>query len=196
MNDPNPYEPPREPAEPAEPAIDFGKLVCIAKYPLAMPAHLAKEALEAEGIRACVDGQTLNESLWHLGPTITGVKLLVMAEDVERAQALLKDIEETDFGEAFDDAEEDEDEEESAADSLAVISPREEATRRAWYAAVLGLFLCPPLLQIYSLCVLFRHGLLVSDSDAPADWRINAALVIDLATLGLMLWGLSILART
>ncbi|MCA9071328.1 MAG: DUF2007 domain-containing protein [Planctomycetaceae bacterium] len=69
-------------------------LVTIAKYGDPQEASMAKALLESEGITGVAVGGTLNNMLWHLGPTITGVELQVFAEDAERATEILESLNE------------------------------------------------------------------------------------------------------
>jgi hypothetical protein len=56
----------------------------------------------------------------------------------------------------------------------------------------LGVVLCPPLMSTYSFYLLVRHGLLVNDERAKPDWRINAALIVDLLVFALTALGMRI----
>jgi hypothetical protein len=62
--------------------------------------------------------------------------------------------------------------------------------RRAFYAAILGMFACPPMLHIYSLCLLFR----VSIREMPLSpkysrlFRIAMALDFVVCVIVLLFW--------
>lgn len=64
--------------------------VTIAKYSDPHEASMAKSLLESRGIIGTAMGGELNNMLWHLGPTISGVELQVAAEDAERATEILE----------------------------------------------------------------------------------------------------------
>ena len=55
---------------------------------------------------------------------------------------------------------------------------------RAWRAALLGLFLLPPLLSVYSTWLLLRHRFFL---DRCHDWRIYAASALNALMLALVL---------
>lgn len=68
-----------------------GNLVTIARFDLAGQAHLAKNALEAAGIRSILaDEQTIAMD-WLLSNAIGGIKVQVLEEDAERAVAALEE---------------------------------------------------------------------------------------------------------
>lgn len=63
---------------------------------------------------------------------------------------------------------------------------------RAWYAAIIGTVLLPPLLNVYSLWLLWRHGLSGEDIDIPT-WLIPATVLVDVTSLlffGVLYFGL------
>lgn len=66
-------------------------------------------------------------------------------------------------------------------------APTEELCRRAARAAILGVLMCPPLLQIYSLWLLFRLTLVDEDLNERATRYFFFALVLDLLVVGMAL---------
>ncbi|HTN76073.1 MAG TPA: hypothetical protein VL096_12530, partial [Pirellulaceae bacterium] len=74
------------------------------------------------------------------------------------------------------------------------LTQRRETTTRAWRAAIIGalLVMCVPILNFYSMYLLFRHGLLAEEPQAPPDWRINATLWLNLAVFAL--WSVCLMA--
>jgi hypothetical protein len=70
--------------------MDNAKLVAVGNYPNKIDAELAEGALKAAGIEAVVsadDAGGLQPGLW-VGE---GVRVLVRAEDVERAREILEE---------------------------------------------------------------------------------------------------------
>lgn len=159
-------------------------LVCIASFPDSGTANIARSVLDSEGIAACLGAETSNTMLAYVGPALGGVKLYVFADQVDKAKALLAAHSEQDL---IDETEGDvehpsphaDDEEEPPA-----VRERTDQIRRAWYAAILGTVICPVVMNVYSLYLLLGEGLLWPETPQPSDWRINAALVVNLATLG------------
>ena len=68
-----------------------GKLVTIARFDLAGQAHIAKNELEAAGIKSVLaDEQTIAMD-WLLSNAIGGIKVQVLEEDAERAVTALEE---------------------------------------------------------------------------------------------------------
>ena len=68
-----------------------GKLVTIARFDLTGQAHIAKNALEAAGIKSVLaDEQTIAMD-WLLSNAIGGIKVQVLEEDAERAVTALEE---------------------------------------------------------------------------------------------------------
>jgi hypothetical protein len=80
------------------------RLVNLTSFGSVEEAHMAKNALEAEGLHAFLDGETSVGNLWHLGAAMGGVKLMVPEDEIARAQEIL-------------DRDDDEDEDEHEADT-------------------------------------------------------------------------------
>jgi hypothetical protein len=101
-SDPNPYESPRyagplgyeTPGQGRWPhdelATSHSALVRIASFITPEEAAMARAALEAEGIPACLDGAATAGNLWHVGLALGGVRLLVMDQHVESALKILE----------------------------------------------------------------------------------------------------------
>lgn len=177
MNDPNPYKSP----EPPDPRDE--RLVTIASFSDPVGANIARSVLDSEGIAACLGAETTNTMLNYYGSALGGVKLMVFADQVDKAKAILAAHSAADFSDSaaphanFDDDEEDEDEDSPQQ------RERDGHIRRAWTAAVLGLLLCPPLLNLYSMYLLVRHGLLVDEPQYRPNWRTNAAVCVNLLAI-------------
>ena len=141
-------------------------LIEIARFDSAAEAAVARNRLDDAGIRASLDGEAMASWFWYFGSAIGGVKLLVNRQDAERASSILSsapepgDFDSIDFG---DDSPED------ADDQTNDVSPE---LMRAFRASIIGLFLFPPLLNIYSTYLLFRHRLFQSFW----NWRVKTAV--------------------
>lgn len=182
MVDPNPYESPEPPDARDE------RLVTIASFADPASANIARSVLDSEGIAACLGAETANTMLPY-GTAMGGVKLMVFAEQADKAKAILAAHSAADFADSEVHDQQFDDEDDEGEDSI-IERERDDQLRRAWYAAVLGLFLCPPLLSIYSMYLLLRHGLLVDEPEAKSDWRSTAALLVNLLALvlGIAFW--------
>lgn len=64
-------------------------LVTVATFGDALTAEMARNRLEAEGIRAMIMDRETSAMAWHLTNAIGGVKLLVAAHDEDRAIEIL-----------------------------------------------------------------------------------------------------------
>jgi hypothetical protein len=67
-----------------------GKLITIATFENTTEAQVAKNALEAEGIRAVLGDEMTVDLFWNLSNAISGVKVQVLEDDAERALAVLE----------------------------------------------------------------------------------------------------------
>jgi Putative prokaryotic signal transducing protein len=67
-----------------------GKLVTIARFDLAGQAHIAKNALEAVGIKSVLADEQTVAMDWLLSNAIGGIKVQVLEEDAERAVTALE----------------------------------------------------------------------------------------------------------
>jgi hypothetical protein len=69
----------------------------------------------------------------------------------------------------------------------------EQAIRRAWWTALIGLVVCPGVLHLYSLGVLFMLGFWDQPLSRRAKWMYAGALVIDGLALAGVGWLISLL---
>jgi len=151
-----------------------GELVPVTSFATAPEAELARNALAEVGIEAFLEGDQVVSALWYLSNAIGGVKVLVAREHAARAREIL---EEKDAGEG---AEPSADrvaladafpaKSDAAEDAVLETDAQDAVARRAWLAAVIGLFVCPPTLNLYSLWLIFR----IAFNDAPMSptgWR-------------------------
>jgi hypothetical protein len=67
-----------------------GRLVTIATFENATQAQVAKNALEAEGIRAVLGDEMTVDLFWNLSNAIGGVKVQVLEENADRAVEILE----------------------------------------------------------------------------------------------------------
>jgi hypothetical protein len=65
------------------------KMVTLATFGTVEEAYLAKNFLEAEGIRTFLSDEATVGNLWHLGNAFGGVKLCVSDADLEQAERVL-----------------------------------------------------------------------------------------------------------
>ncbi len=148
---------------------DEGPLV-VATFALPTEAEMARGLLESNGIQALLRDEGLVGVHPWLSNAVGGVKVVVPAEDAERAREILGDAgegRESTGPKLVDPVEQDS----SEADVLAA---------RALNAAGIGLLVFPPMLHIWSAWVLLR----VFSSSAPLSpsgrKRALLALTIDL----------------
>jgi hypothetical protein len=155
--------------------LDDDRLVTVATFDLLMQAEFAKGLLEGEGIRCFVaDGELVNID-WLLSGAVGRIKLQVAESDFLAAERILNSSKgkaavwgKDDYGlgpsrqaittdpDAIRDDEDDKDEEEDEDDQPD--NAAEVLVGQAVRFAVFGLLLCPPVLQIYSLTLLWRVG--------------------------------------
>jgi Putative prokaryotic signal transducing protein len=167
----------------------------IATFATIAEAELARNVLTAEGIDAVLaDAETVG-MLWHVGGALGGIKLQVRSDEERRARSILARRTQLpdepavdDYGhkatalKAYRTLPEEEDD--------LLESPAEATARRAWRSAVIGLFLCPPLLSFYSVGLLLQ---LLWASDRLSDrgrLAVYGALVIDglALVIGAVVW--------
>jgi hypothetical protein len=99
--------------------------VTIATFGSALEAEMARNKLDAEGIRALVMDRETSAMAWHLTQAIGGVKLLVAADDEDRAIAVL-DRRTTAEPAQVDDSPPDESEAVVAQENLDKVEPQQQ----------------------------------------------------------------------
>jgi hypothetical protein len=158
------------------------RLVTVAVYDLPPHAHMARQALEAAGIRATVADDQMVGMDWLLSTAVGGVKVQVWEEDAERAAAVLESTfsiptdgevadesgsensigDRSETGEAYEPTEEDfaADAEPSveAPQPPEPVEDRSRLARRAFFAAVIGFPLCPFAFYALYLCLNASFG--------------------------------------
>jgi hypothetical protein len=190
------------------------RLVTIASFATPIDARLAMNRLEAEGIRAALEGETMTGLAWHLTGAIGGVKLLVLERDCQRALEILDEAEEErdiaaddsvddeGFDEAGDESDDEWDETDEVGDEDAAdddpgerddtgedevdeeLTSREQNADRALRGAIVGILFFP--IQIYTLWLLVK--VFASDERLQPDKRrraiVAAALCVPYLVLG------------
>ena len=142
-----------------------GRLVTIATFDQAGQAHIAKNALEAAGLRAVLTDEAIVAMDWLLSNAVGGIKVQVLEEDADRAVSVLEESLGSDGpGEPLDDeamaaeaeaagAEDDEPPppatEPEPPDDAAELSERDEYARRLVWAGFFGIIV--PLLWFYAI---------------------------------------------
>ena len=132
------------------------KFVTVGTFWNVMEANLARNRLEAAGIRCLMDGTAVVETDWAVANAIGGIRLQVPPAEAEAATALLK-AEEGTLEPGWEDLAEDEEGEEDAAQPAGEeaevpdgeLTQREKDAARALKGSLFGLIF-PPLL-FYSL---------------------------------------------
>ncbi|OAI39858.1 hypothetical protein AYO40_05355 [Planctomycetaceae bacterium SCGC AG-212-D15] len=186
------------------------QMVKVASFGTVEEAHLAKNALEAEGIRAALEDEASVGMFWYLGNAFGGIKLLVTEEEVPHAQRVLEHIDAdgdegstqitekppADVGPKAPEEPEvhvtavrpEPGEEPEVADAGddgpdELESPGEVMANRAFRAALVGLVLWP--VTLYSLYLLL--GLLRWEGELPesAHRKMLWATVFDCVVVGL-----------
>lgn len=163
------------------------ELVTVGNYWSSVDAHLARNQLEAAGIRAALSDEHTTTLNWNLSNAIRGIKLQVLASDADRADAILNSLDgETQSGPddpeilaAF--GEKAESEEETHTDPTPVTeeerpeapwNEREQLADRVYRGAVFGLLLWP--LQFWVFVLLIR--MFLSDEPLRPEMRRKAVI--------------------
>jgi hypothetical protein len=175
------------------------KLVTIAGYSTLAEASMARDQLEAEGVKAVLADAEAVGMAWYLTSAFGGVKLQVMDVDVDRAISILggDDVMPIGDGESPpDEIGEGFERDSDIADDEEPESPTDEVINRAFRAALLGVIFLP--LQLYSVWLLLRiprdHEPLSSENRR----RVLAAVVLDtwmLVLFAVFAWTVSLATR-
>jgi hypothetical protein len=186
-------------------------LVAVSSFWSVPEAHVARNQLEAAGIRAVLQGE---EGASIMGNLSGGVKVLVRNTDVKRAltvlaetsEALEKALEE----DGWEEGSHDEDrlamefEEEQPRPDLAVdeqlITPGDRAADHAHRVAYLGILVFPILSHLYSTWLLYRlradgHELTHGGEMAAARARRLNGIFLAVGGVLVGLYGLSLLVK-
>ena len=163
---------------PGKGTVVSNDLVELGRFPSSAEACLVRSQLECEGIRAELAGEAAASWLWHFGTAIGGVRLLVQRVDVERAMQIIGSVGAIDDMEAVDFGDESE---ELATDDARPELPGDLV--RAWRASLIGVLLLPPILNVYSIWLLFRHDFFIGRC---RNWRVAASCTVNAMVLGLV----------
>ncbi len=159
----------------------------VGKFPSSAEAELARSILRAEGITSRVQQGELVTTLSFWGTALGDVRLAVAERDAPRALTILRELRdraaqaELDADdETWDDDlplygeggyAEDEEEEEGLSTSPHV----HPELIRAYRAAIIGLFILPPVLNFYSLWIIVRNRLWREE-----NWRFPVTIIINI----------------
>ena len=166
--------------------IVSGQLVQLARFHSSQEASIARSRLDADGIRSELSGEAMAGWFWHFGSAIGGVGLLVNEEDVQRASDILgesdaiSDTPDIDFGDDSTDERDDVDARQLPGDLI-----------RAWRASIIGIFLLPPILNLYSMWLLLRNRLFRNQC---SNWRVPASTLVNVAVLGFISYVIFLMA--
>lgn len=182
-------------------------LVTLAVFHSATEASMLQARLEAEGITALVDGDVTTTMLSHIGAGLINTRVVVRQGDITQARAVLESVrlqeedeEPLDNDEQYHLEEEDYDGDDWSGEDWADADggyadgeyddwadddePYSEAppitppVKRAFRAAVIGAFLLPPLLTLYSLAIIIQHRLWEpAEGEEEVDWRVYVSFV-------------------
>jgi hypothetical protein len=159
-------------------------LVTIATFTGPADADPLQAVLEEAGIRCCLQDEITLGMMWPLSNAAGGVKLLVLAADVERAKAIL-----TEAPSAAEVAagQEPDDKDVSRPDVEG-----DKAVARAFRAAILGIALLPLLLAFYSAWILLRLAVSGQPLSPAGRRKFYVTLAVDLIVA--VVTGMSLLA--
>ncbi len=138
--------------EPTQDNLDHLPLEIVATYSTPTEAGLAIQILAEAGIRAKADQEAASTWLWHASVAIGGIHVLVLQSDLLEAREVLLDKIEVDEVQPEQQADESEDNEYGDI-------KYNKFRRRAIRAAVIGLILLPPLVNLYSFYLIIKHRL-------------------------------------
>lgn len=153
------------------PSRDDRSPVIVASFTGLGEAELARGALESQGIDARLQGEQLVAVAWHLSNAVGGIKLIVPAEQRERAGQILAALEsarpQADDA-AGDDAAHNDAADADAADAAgpgaessatdAEPGPADRLAEKAWQSSLIGLLLFPPLLHLWAAWLLVQSS--------------------------------------
>ena len=136
----------------------FDDLRTVATFATPSDAAIARNALEAAGIRAAIaDELTLTADPLFSG-AVGYIKVQVREADLERAAQVLADP-----------AAPDEIEPPEEGDEFPPVSTGERLVEFAYRSALMGIIACPPILHVYSLALLLWVGAVHGDLPPAAN---------------------------
>jgi hypothetical protein len=162
------------------------RLVTVATFGDPVEAAMARNALEAGGIRTYLRDEEAVAVNWSLGNALGGIKLQVNAWDFERAELLLsrqarEAAEQPPAEQALETALTTAEAAEELRHERAEQAPANRCADRAFRAAVFGLLFWP--IQLYATWMLL--SLLQAEGTVTPDrrWKVWAAVVINIPML-------------
>ena len=184
-----------------EEEYDFrDNLVTLARFASPTEASLAHSRLELEGIETFLDREASSTALSHIGADLVGSQLLVRQADLTRARDVLDhlrgNVEEDSDADDPDDYDADDwsgedwgDDEDDYEEPYTEEPEPTPPMTRAFRAAVIGTFLFPPLLSIYSIAIIVRPRLWEAPpGETSADWRFFASILFHFIGFSLFWW--------
>ncbi|TVP67861.1 MAG: hypothetical protein EA343_00290 [Nodularia sp. (in: Bacteria)] len=150
--------------------------VTVATFTSSLEANLAKQRLEAEGVKCLLLNESTVNVAWHLSVAVGWIQLQVPQANIDFAKSIL--VSELDYQSVSDLGMEDEDE-----DDIEMPSWADQTADRAFIVSVISLIFVFLPIQIYSLWLLFC--LLVYRQRISSNRRIKVivALLLDLLSL-------------
>lgn len=156
--------------------------VTVATFTSSPEANLAKQRLEAEGVRCFLLNESTVNVAWHLSVAVGWIQLQVAEENVDFAKSIL--VSELDYQSVSDVGMEQDDD-----DDIEMPSWADKTADRALITSVISLIFVFLPMQVYSLWLLL--SLLISRQNISPNRRIKVivALVLDLLSL-FILWNI------
>ena len=154
-------------------------LVCVGSFTTPELAHVARLALESEGIPSYLDNEWVSSMDWAMTNAVGGVKLLVGSHDAESASEILTSRTQYDWDEDDEDLAENPAKRDTDTDdsSSRVTNEREENALRALRGSVLGLLFLPLHFYIFYLLIFKVFGSDEPISSQRKQQAIIAALI-------------------
>jgi len=162
------------------------ELVTIAKYHKPFEAQLAKNYLEARGFEPTLSNE-LAVATWAAGMAVGDVQLQVPAHQAGEALEAMRQCESLVVAGAAEAPAAEPGARPDLEEEASEISYGDALASRAWRAAILGSFVLPPLLNVYSLSVLLQLFGWEGELSPTATRKMRAALIIDCVVLALAL---------
>ncbi|HYW22368.1 MAG TPA: hypothetical protein VE956_24275 [Nodularia sp. (in: cyanobacteria)] len=157
--------------------------VTVATFTSSPEANLAKQRLEAEGVRCLLLNESTLNVAWHLSVAVGWIQLQVLKENVDLAKSIL--VSELDYQSVSDVVMEQDDYD----DDIEILSRADKTADRALITSVISLIFVFLPMQIYSLWLLL--SLAISHEKISPNRRIKVivALLLDLLSL-FILWNI------
>lgn len=163
-------------------------LEVLTTYASSVEAGFSQQILREAGLTARLGSEAAATALSYVGTAVGGVRLLVRKSELAEAARVLSEHPALDEGEFLERGkeegwwgEEEEEPEDEPAEGAVPEQPSPEL-RRAYHAAIFGLFVFPLMVQLYSLYLIFRHRLFLPDRGGN-DWRFYVAMIVNVAGL-------------